>query len=122
MRARCGLALVVIGPRDGAVGVHRLAQARAAPQVKGRGWAARNRRRDRGAAAEAVIGEAGLLARLRRISDRGEAVLGVPGIIALPVGREAAVGIISERLAREARQLVDIVVGRRLVRGRWALE
>ena len=54
----------------------------------------RERRRNRGAPAEAVIAESGLLARLRRIGDADEAVLGVPGIIALPVGGEIAVGVV----------------------------
>jgi hypothetical protein len=123
LRARCiiDLALVVIGPRRRAVGIGSLAQARAAPQMEGGCRAARDRRRDRGAAAQAVIAEARLLAWLRRIGDRGEAVLGVPEVIALPVGEEIAIGVVAERLAGEARQLVDIVVGGRLAGRRRTL-
>jgi hypothetical protein len=82
----------------------------------------RSGRRDRGAAAQAVIGERCLLAGQRHVGNRDEAVLGVPEVIALPVGGEVAVGVVAERHAGEAHQLVEVVVARRLGRGRGALE
>jgi hypothetical protein len=92
-----------------------LAQARAAPLVERRRAAARDRHRDRGAAAQAVIGEGGLLAGLSRVGDADEAVQGIPGVVALPVGSKVAVGVVGEGLAGEARYIVDTVVPRRLV-------
>jgi hypothetical protein len=89
------------------LGFYGLAQARAAPLLPGRGRAARDRRRDRGAPAEAVIDEAGLLSRLGSVSDAGETVLGVPDIIALPVGGEIAVGVVEEGPAGEALPGID---------------
>src|SRR5262249_11334648 len=86
-RAGHELALCVVGARHHVVRCARLAQARAAPDVRGRRRAAAARRgaADRGAAVEAVIGKARLLARLARIREAYETVLRIPGVIALSV-------------------------------------
>lgn len=55
---------------------------------------------DRSAPAETIIGEGSSFARLPRIGDADEAVLGVPGTIARPVGEQIAIGVIAQRLAR----------------------
>ena len=54
---------------------------------------------DGGAAAKPVVAERGGFARLPRIGDADEPVLGVPGVIAQPVRSDIAVGVESERLA-----------------------
>jgi hypothetical protein len=105
-RARNELALIVVRPRRRIAASARLAQPLAAPDIGGRNRAAAagRRARDRGAAAETVIGEGGLLAGLRRIGDADEAVLGVPGVGALPVREQIAVEVVGERLAGEPRR------------------
>ena len=71
-------------------------------------------------AAEAVVAERGGLARLPRIGDADEPVLGVPGVIAQPVRSDIAVGVESERLAGQVGELVEVVVARGLRELSWA--
>lgn len=92
-------------------GIARLADARAAPEVRcGDRAAAGGRGGNGGAAAKAVVAERGGVARLPRIGDADEPVLGVPGVIAQPVRGEVAVGVESQRLAGQVVELVKIVV------------
>ena len=102
-------------------GIARLADARAAPEVRcgDRAAAAGGRRGNRGAAAEPVVAERGGLARLPRIGDADEPVLGVPGVIAQAVRGEIAVGVESQRLARQVGELVEVVVARGLRERAW---
>jgi hypothetical protein len=101
LRRRAGnvLALGIILARHRVAGIARLADARAAPDVRcgDRAPAAGGRRGNRGAAAETVVAERGRLAGLPRIGDADEPVLGVPGVIAQPVRGDIAVGVEGQR-------------------------
>jgi hypothetical protein len=85
--ARNKLALGIVTARRGIAGAAGLTDAVAAPEIgcRRRAAAASGRTRDRGAAAQPVIREAGLLACLPRISDADQAIFGIPTVIALPV-------------------------------------
>jgi AAA domain len=93
-----------------------LAQICATPDigVSDRTAAAGRRARDCSASAKSVISKGSLFARLPRIGDADQAVLGVPAVIALPVREQVAVGVKSERLARQVGELIEIVVASRL--------
>jgi hypothetical protein len=60
-----------------------------------------------------------LLARLRRIGNADETILGVPAIGALPVGEQVSIRVIAQRLTRQVRQLIEIVVRRGLRACAW---
>ena len=113
------LALVVVAAGRGVAGIARLADVVAAPEVR------RDRRAatacwcaaDGGAPPETVVGEGGRLAADAGIGDADQPVLGVPGVGALAVGGEVAVGVEGQRLAGEVGELVESVVGRGLAAG-----
>jgi hypothetical protein len=115
-RAGNVLTLGKILARDRVAGIAGLADACAAPDVRGRdrASAARGRRGNGGAAAEAVVAERGRFARLPRIGDADEPVLGVPGVVAQPVRSDIAVGVEGQRLAGQVGELVEVVVARGL--------
>ena len=121
LRRRAGqvLALVIVAADRRVAGVARLADAVAAPEVRrdGGGPAARRRAADGRPAAEAVVGEGGRLAADAGVRDADQPVLGVPGVGALAVGGEVAVGVEGQRLAGEVGELVESVVGRGLAAG-----
>src|SRR5262249_4913122 len=101
------LTLGVITARDVVARISRLAGRLTAPEIARFDAVGRD---DRDAPPEPVVAEAGRAGGVRLGADADQAILGVPGVRALPVVSQITVRIVNERLAVEILYLIEPVI------------